>query len=212
MPGHARDRSSPPDPEAARAVAGGTDGGTSRGAGGGRRASEPARPPSIPHRLRRAARRRGPRRDRGRRGRGREPRKRRAAEHLHRRTARIALDDELAARIPFDGPHQAGILTPRAGTGDVRRARLDRAQTGRAREALQSAQHPGPRTDRRATPIALLEESTTRRPDSGILGPVNAPDALTVTIAFGASLFDERYGLAEAAPKRVDPDADVRGR
>ena len=37
-----------------------------------------------------------------------------------------------------------------------------------------------------------------------MLGPYNAPDALTVTIAFGASLFDGRYGLARMKPQALE--------
>ena len=36
-----------------------------------------------------------------------------------------------------------------------------------------------------------------------MLGPINAPDALTVTIAFGGSLFDGRYGLSARRPRRL---------
>src|SRR5580692_9119825 len=40
-------------------------------------------------------------------------------------------------------------------------------------------------------------------PDSGLLGSYNAPDGLTVTIAFGSTLFDHRYGLAAKRPPQL---------
>ncbi len=39
--------------------------------------------------------------------------------------------------------------------------------------------------------------------DSGILGPSVIPDNLTITVAVGASLFDDRYGLARLKPRQL---------
>jgi len=116
--------------------------------------------------------------------------------------ARETLANELATRVPFDGEHQAGILT--------------RAQAQATFVALDSI------APDRSTLIAALKDLNARArsltqgdtvgaeelddppPDSGILGPVNAPDQLTITIAFGASLFDHRYGLQALRPKGLE--------
>jgi deferrochelatase/peroxidase EfeB len=111
---------------------------------------------------------------------------------------------QLGEAIPFEGPHQAGILTPKprqaifASFDAITSSRAElaaglRVLSERARaltagyDALLGAPGDGP------------------TPDSGVLGPRVLPDALTVTIGFGASLFDRRYGLAASRPRALKP-------
>ncbi len=110
---------------------------------------------------------------------------------------------QLAARESFDGPHQAGILTPAPAQATF--AALDSLAGDRTtlQETLQALSQRA-RELTVGGPIPLLEEDAPPA-DSGILGPVNDPDVLTVTIAFGASLFDGRYGLAAQRPRELVP-------
>ena len=99
------------------------------------------------------------------------------------------------------GPHQAGVLTPRPASGMVASfdvlaqdaqglAELFRTLT--ARIAFLTRGGPTPELAPGFPP-----------PDSGILGPVVRPDALTMTVSVGASLFDERFGLQDQRPKHL---------
>jgi deferrochelatase/peroxidase EfeB len=114
---------------------------------------------------------------------------------------------QLGQREPFEGPHQAGILTPPPAQATF--AALDSIAPNRG--ALEDALQALSRRARELTLGGAIPELTIGPPpthlepddppaDSGILGPLNAPDDLTVTISFGASLFDGRYGLAARRP------------
>ncbi|WP_295046675.1 iron uptake transporter deferrochelatase/peroxidase subunit [uncultured Paracoccus sp.] len=103
-----------------------------------------------------------------------------------------------AQRVPFHGPHQAGITTPRPENGilaafDVVAGSVDdldrmlRLLTGRARFLTQGG--PVPDLDPALPPAG-----------SGLLGPVILPGNLTITVALGASLFDDRPWLAGLKP------------
>ena len=114
--------------------------------------------------------------------------------------------------VPFHGPHQAGILTQaqRAtafvsfdSTADGRAELTDllRTLTDRARFLTTGGTPDSPGI-------------TAPPADSGTLGPQVPADRLTVTVGVGASLFDERYGLAARRPHRLTampsfPDDDL---
>nr|WP_314533331.1 iron uptake transporter deferrochelatase/peroxidase subunit [uncultured Pseudomonas sp.] len=104
-------------------------------------------------------------------------------------------------RQAFHGQHQSGIVTPRPASGmlvsfDVLasdREDLERLfRTLNERIAFLMQGGPVPQVDPKLPPV-----------DSGILGPVVTSDNLTITVSVGESLFDERYGLAPAKPKRL---------
>jgi deferrochelatase/peroxidase EfeB len=120
-----------------------------------------------------------------------------APPHAHAAVA----SPQLSAVVPFDGAHQAGILTkPQAQATFVA---LDSIAPSRnvLFEALQALSARG-RSLAHGDPVGVQEEDDPP-PDSGILGAVDSPDGLTVTIAFGASLFDDRYGLSAARPRQL---------
>jgi deferrochelatase/peroxidase EfeB len=112
--------------------------------------------------------------------------------------AERVLAEELAARNEFEGFHQQGILTPRQSSAAF--VALD-AIAPRQNELVEALKELSYRAAGLTQGDAVSEiEIDDPPPDSGILGSYNAPDGLTVTIAFGSSLFDHRYGLAAARP------------
>ncbi|MFO1145857.1 MAG: iron uptake transporter deferrochelatase/peroxidase subunit [Rhodospirillales bacterium] len=115
--------------------------------------------------------------------------------------AQAPVSDDTQQRQPFHGLHQAGVVTPRPATGIVAAfdvlapthedlIRLFRTLSTRIAFLMQGGAPPD--LDPRFPPA-----------DSGILGPVVIPDNLTVTVSLGASMFDERFGLAAHRPAHL---------
>jgi deferrochelatase/peroxidase EfeB len=112
-----------------------------------------------------------------------------------------AAGSALSARTPFVGFHQAGILDPAPAAATL--VALDSLAPDAA--TLKATLQALSRRSAELTvggPVPQLEADAPPA-DSGLLGPNNAPDRLTVTIAFGASLFDSRYGLLSRRPAEL---------
>jgi deferrochelatase/peroxidase EfeB len=105
-----------------------------------------------------------------------------------------------SARIAFRGEHQAAVTATAAagsvGAFDVRVA----TRTELARLLA----------DLSATVEGLMDDAPVRErgggfpaSDTGIVGPDHAPTGTGVVLGLGASLFDERFGLAERRPPQL---------
>ncbi|GAB3396598.1 Dyp-type peroxidase [Humibacter soli] len=106
-----------------------------------------------------------------------------------------------ASTYAFHGAHQAGILTPAQRTAAF--VAFDLTAKGRAElvDLMKTL------TDRARFLTAGGTPQTTGitapPSDSGVLGPVVPADGLTVTVSLGASVFDDRFGLAAQKPHRL---------
>jgi deferrochelatase/peroxidase EfeB len=116
-------------------------------------------------------------------------------------TAASAAERTPAADYPFEGPRQAGVLTP------PQRAAAFVALDATAANRAELADLFATLTDQirfLTAGGAPVEPGIAAPPvDNGVVGPVVAPDGLTVTVSVGASLFDGRYGLAARRPAKL---------
>jgi deferrochelatase/peroxidase EfeB len=131
-----------------------------------------------------------------------------AAGYFSRSTAPspAAVENEAAMTgrlpaVPFHGKHQAGILpgpTPVTAVVSFDVTAQDKASL---RDLMQTV------TDRARfltvggtpAPVGISGPAS----DSDVLGPDIVPDGLTVLLGVGATLFDDRFGLASAKPARL---------
>ena len=113
-----------------------------------------------------------------------------------------------ADSYPFHGAHQAGVLTPPPadkqsyasfaafdlvdGTSKADLADLMKTLTGRARILTAGGAQPD---------LGVGQPPS----DSDVLGLDMPADGLTVTLSVGSSLFDDRYGLTAAKPRKLTP-------
>ena len=104
-------------------------------------------------------------------------------------------------RQPFYGRHQAGIVTPRPAAGLVASFEVIAADPAELQRLFRTLTERGAFLTQGGAPPEL--DPRFPPSDSGILGPVVTPDNLTMTVSVGASLFDERYGLADRRPIRL---------
>ena len=106
--------------------------------------------------------------------------------------------------VAFEGAHQAGIARPGVPQPNAVIASFDVVAASRA--GLEVALQELTRRSRLLSSGWSPEAGDPLYPpeESGILGAATGPADMTVTVAVGASLFDDRFGLAEARPRQLE--------
>jgi deferrochelatase/peroxidase EfeB len=106
-------------------------------------------------------------------------------------------------RVPFHGPHQAGVFTPPQRAATFAAFDVTATSASQLRDVFHGLTERVRILTAGGAPIDLGTGSPPA--DSAILGPVVPSDGLSVTVSIGASLFDQRFGLAAKKPLRLAP-------
>jgi deferrochelatase/peroxidase EfeB len=115
-----------------------------------------------------------------------------------------AVTSDPAARlpaIPFQGVHQAGIINPPPPAACFASFNVTAASRGELIDLLKTLTARSRFLTQGGVPA---DPGPVQPPaDSGTLGPDIPADGLTVTVGFGSTLFDDRFGIAELKPKHL---------
>ncbi len=109
-----------------------------------------------------------------------------------------------AARLeaaPFHGPWQAGIVNPPPPAACFVSFNVTAANRGELIDLLQTLTARARFLAEGGVPTDLGPVAPPS--DSGTLGPEIPADGLTVTVGFGSTLFDDRFGIADRKPKHL---------
>jgi deferrochelatase/peroxidase EfeB len=115
----------------------------------------------------------------------------------------VADRDAALAPVAFHGRHQAGILTPPPPAATFVSLDLVAETRSELIELLRTLTETARALTTGGTPPGLGVDAPPS--DSGTLGPVVPADGLTVTVGFGSTLFDDRFGIAERKPLHLKP-------
>ena len=124
-----------------------------------------------------------------------------AADHSHDARPHDFDNDGTREAQPFHGLHQAGVVNPQPAAAVIAAFDVlatDRADLQRLFELL-STRIVGLMKGGEV----VVADPRMPPPDNLVLGPDVYPDNLTVTVALGASLFDDRFGLAAQKPTHL---------
>ncbi|GAA1911509.1 Dyp-type peroxidase [Streptantibioticus ferralitis] len=108
-----------------------------------------------------------------------------------------------ASAVDFHGAYQAGIVTPQPTAATFVSFNVIAQNRKDLADLLKTISDRARFLTAGGTPVDLGVGAPPS--DNGILGPVVPADALTITLGVGSSLFDDRFGLAKAKPRRLTP-------